>query len=102
MGENDKNYQLSDDDLENVSGGENTDIDEQINMMNNFSGHASWAESEAETAEKEAREMEAKEYVRRTCPKCGMTFYSAPGNTNAAYVQNYESICPICRSIPII
>ena len=102
MDENVKNNQVSDEQLENVSGGENTDIDEQINMMNNFSGYASWAESEAETAEKEAREMEAKGYVRRTCPKCGMTFYSAPGNTNAAYVQDYESICPICLSISII
>lgn len=102
MDTNENKKALADDVLENVSGGENTDIDEQINMINNFSGYASWVESEAETAEKEAREMEAKGYVRRTCPKCGMTFYSAPGNTNAAYVQDYESICPICLSISII
>lgn len=96
MDENVKNNQISDEQLEKVSGGENTDIDELIKMINN----ESWSELEAKSAEREAQEMKAKGYVQRTCSICGMTFYGEP--SNVAYVQYDESCCPRCRSIPII
>ena len=102
MDENVKNNQLNDDELEKVSGGEMMSVDEIRNIIANLPRDPAIMEAEAKRAEEEAREMKAKGYVQRTCPKCGMTFYSKPSNSNVAAVQYYESCCSRCRLTPII